>query len=260
MLYSSNELLLGLIAFILVFVAAEFGFRLGSGHRSDVVESTRTHFAALQATLLGLLALVLAFTFSIAVARFDARKDLVIQESNAVGTTYLRARLLRDSHRKEAIGLLGAYVDEQLAFYDAGVDPVRFNAATTAIAKLQERLWLIAIAASEEDPRSVPTGLFVQSLNEMIDLHAKRIKALENRLPDVVIYLVLAVTIVAIGFVGYGRGLVGRRNFVSIAIMAALIVMVLTIILDLDRPRRGMITVSQASFESLQEVLRRALP
>lgn len=80
MIYSSSELLLAVTALILVFVAAEFGFRLGIGHRLRVAESTRTHFAALQAALLGLLALVLAFTFSIAVARFDARKELVIQE------------------------------------------------------------------------------------------------------------------------------------------------------------------------------------
>jgi hypothetical protein len=260
MIYSSNELLLGVAALILVFIAAEFGFRLGIGHRLHVAESTRTHFAALQAALLGLLALVLAFTFSIAVARFDARKELVIQESNAIGTTYLRARLLSESQRKEAIGLLRTYVEEQLAFYQAGVDVGRLEAVNSRIAELQERLWLIAIAASEQDSRSVPTGLFVHSLNGMIDLHATRIKALENRLPDAVIYLVFMVALVTLGFVGYGRGLVGRRNFVSIAITAALVVLVLTIILDLDRPRRGLITVSQSSLERLQEVLRQVQP
>jgi len=260
MIYSSSELLLAVTALILVFVAAEFGFRLGIGHRLRVAESTRTHFAALQAALLGLLALVLAFTFSIAVARFDARKELVIQESNAIGTTYLRARLLAAPQRKEAIGLLRTYVEEQLAFYQAGVDVVRLEAVNSRIADLQERLWLIAIAASEQDPRSVPTGLFVHSLNGMIDLHATRIKALENRLPDAVIYLVFMVAVVTIGFVGYGRGLVGRRNFVSTAITAALVVLVLTIILDLDRPRRGLITVSQSSLERLQEVLLRVQP
>jgi hypothetical protein len=123
---------------------------------------------------------------------------------------------------------------------------------------LQERLWLIAIVLSEQDPRSVPTGLFVQSLNGMIDLHAKRIKALENRLPDAVIYLVLIVAVVTVAFVGYGRGLAGRRNFVSDAILAGLVIIVFSIILDLDRPRRGLITVSQSSLERLQEVLRQA--
>src|SRR5690606_31672909 len=99
----------------------------------------------------------------------------------------LRARLLAEPQQKEVVALLRAYVDEQLAFYAAGIDPDRLDAVNARIADLQERLWLVAIKASELDPRSVPTGLFVHSLNGVIDLHAKRIKALENRLPDAVI-------------------------------------------------------------------------
>jgi hypothetical protein len=258
MIYRTDELLLGFAALVAVLVATELGFRLGLRNQRNADEPTKAHFAALQVALLALLALIVAFTFSIAVARFDARKDLVIEESNAIGTTYLRARLLAEPQRKEVVGLLRAYVDEQLAFYAAGIDPARLEAANAKIASLQERLWLIAIVLSEQDPRSVPTGLFVQSLNGMIDLHAKRIKALENRLPDAVIYLVLIVAVVTVAFVGYGRGLAGRRNFVSDAILAGLVIIVFSIILDLDRPRRGLITVSQSSLERLQEVLRQA--
>lgn len=260
MIYRTDTLLLSIAALIVVLVATELGFRLGRRHQPDADEPTRAHIAALQVALLGLLALILAFTFSIAVARFDARKDLVIEESNAIGTTYLRARLLVEPHRKEVVVLLREYVDEDLAFYAAGIDPSSLEAVNAKIANLQERLWLVAILLSEQDPRSVPTGLFVQSLNNMIDLHAKRIKALENRLPDAVIYLVLIVAAVTIGLVGYGRGLAGRQNFVSDAIFAILVVIVFAIILDLDRPRRGLITVSQSSLERVQEVLKQAQP
>jgi hypothetical protein len=260
MIYRTDELLLGLAALIVVMAATELGFRLGRRHRADADDATRAHFATLQAALLGLLALIIAFTFSIAVARFDARKDLVIEESNAIGTTYLRARLLAEPQRKEVIGLLRAYVDDQLAFYAAGIDPARLAAANAATARVQERLWTIAIAMSEQDPRSVPTGLFVQSLNGVIDLHAKRIRALENRLPDAVIYLLLVVAVGTIGFVGYGRGLAARRSFVSTTILSSLVALVFTIILDLDRPRRGLITVSQSSMERLQAVLKAAQP
>ena len=167
-------------------------------------------------------------------------------------------RLLAAPQREEAEGVLRAYVDAQLAFYAAGIDPVRLDAVNAETATLQERLWRIAIVSSEQDPRSVPIGLFVQSLNAMIDLHAKRIKALENRLPDAVIFLVLIAAVVTIGLVGYGRGLAGRRNLVSVTIMAGLVVLVFTIILDLDRPRRGLITVSQSSMERLQDAQRQA--
>jgi hypothetical protein len=258
MIYHTDVLLLGFAALAAVLVAAELGFRLGLWHQRDADESTRDLFAALQVALLGLLALLVAFTFSIAVARFDARKELVIKESNAIGTTNLRARLLPEPQRGEVVNLLRAYVDEQLAFYAAGINAGRLDAANVETARLQEQLWMVAILLSEQDPRSVPTGLFVQSLNGMIDLHAERIRALENRLPDAVIYLVFVVAVVTIGLVGYGRGLAGRRNLVSVAILAGLVVLVFTVILDLDRPRRGLITVSQSSMERLQDVLRQA--
>jgi hypothetical protein len=135
MMYRTDELLLGLAALVVVLVATELSFRLRRQPNAD--EPTKAHFAALQVALLGLLALIVAFTFSIAVARFDARKELVIEESNAIGTTYLRARLLTEPQRKEVVGLLRAYVDEQLAFYAAGIDSARLEAVNARIAGLR---------------------------------------------------------------------------------------------------------------------------
>jgi hypothetical protein len=97
-----------LIAFV---AATHLGFRLGSRHRAGADEATKAYFNALQGSLLGLLALLLGFTFAMAVSRFDLRKELVLREANVIETTYFRARLLAEPHRRELVGLLRAYVD-----------------------------------------------------------------------------------------------------------------------------------------------------
>lgn len=258
MIYATNELVLGLVALVAIYIAAEVGFRFGVWHKKDGDVLTKTDLAALQASLLGLTALVLSFTFFIAASRFEARKELVIEESNAIGTTYLRALLVAEPQQREVVGLLRAYADAQIAFAEARTDVDSLGTANSTIARLQMRLWSVAIAMSRQDTRSVPTGLFVQSLNNMIDLHEKRIQALENRLPTAVIYLVFALILVTFGLVGYGRGITSRRNIVSTGIVALLIVCVLITILDMDRPRRGLIRVSQSSMVRLQEILEQA--
>lgn len=190
-------------------------------------------------------------------ARFDARKELVIAESNAIGTAHLRAGLLAEPQRSAAADMLRTYVYVQLAFYNAGIDPDPLEAPNATTGRLQAQLWQVAIAASAIDSRSISAGLFVQSLNEIIDLHAQRVKALENRIPEVVLYLVTLVAVVSLEFVGYGRGVARRRHFLSATVFSVIVVLVLTLILDLDRSRQGLITVSQSSMERRQQELRK---
>lgn len=253
MLNDINEFAIALTMFLGFLLAAETGCRFGRRFRAAGDDHVKTHVGALQGALLGLLALLLGFTLAMAVSRYDTRKDLVIAESNAIGTAYLRTRLLGEPYRAEAANLLRAYVDARLAFYNAGNDAGRLEAANTETARLQQKLWAVAVAAATQEPRSIPAGLFVQSLNELIDLHEKRLRALENRVPEVVFYLLFAVAAAGIGFIGYGSGLNGRRYFKSTALVSLLIVLVIVVIVDLDRPRRGLITVSQNSMLQLKK-------
>lgn len=257
-----NSLLdIGEVALVLAALASflaviEICFRMGR-RRTTAEAPLRAHVSALQAALLGLLALMLGFAFAMAVSRFDTRKALVLEESNAIGTTYLRARLLPEPQRQELKQLLHSYVDARLAFYDAGTDRVRLGAANTAAAQLSERLWSVAAGLAEKDPRSVPLGLFVRSLNDVIDLHEKRLQALENHVPEAVLYILFAVAAVALGFIGYGCGLDGQRRAVSTALVSTLIALVFMVIIDIDRPRRGLIKVSQDSMVRLKQSIDR---
>lgn len=252
MLWGMNEavLLLGGIAAFLI--AIEVGFRLGKRHLAPDDTELAGHVSALQSALLGLLALLLGFTFAMSISRYDVRKQLVLQEANAIGTAYLRASFLPDPQEEQVRGLLRDYVDARLAFFAAGVDPEKLAAAARTAAGLEERLWRQAEAATLAPVNPVAVGLFVQSLNDVIDVNEERQVALENHVPETVIALLFLVAVISMGFTGYGYGLQGRRRHASTAVFAVLIAVVLVVIMDIDRPRRGLITVSQSSLERLQ--------
>lgn len=255
MLWGIEEHWVFLAIFAGFLAALEAGFRLGRRHSNVCDESDRAQIGALQAAVLGLLALLLGFTFLMAVSRFDTRKSLVLDEANAIGTSFLRSKLLPAVQRDEAPGLLRAYVAARLAFDSARNDLDRIETANAEASRIEGQLWTLAAAAASQDQRSVPTGLFIQSLNEVIDIREKRQAALDNHVPEAVIYLLLTVSVAALCLVAYGCGLANRRRMASNAIVGLLIALVLTIILDIDRPRRGLIQVSQDSLLRLKATL-----
>jgi hypothetical protein len=254
-LWRFNELILLLAILAGFLVATEIGFRCGVRNADRKDEFAKAHVDSLHAAVLGLLALLLGFTFFMAASRYDERRSLVLDEANAIGTTYLRSQFLPSEQRAAAAELLRASVAARLAFHAAGIDPARIKDANSDAARTERRLWALARAAVAEDPRSVPAGLFVESLNAVIDLREKRQVAVENHVPEAVLYLLLVVSAVLFALLGYSCGLMKHRRLSSNTLFALLIVFVLTMILDIDRPRRGFITVSQASLIRLQAAL-----
>lgn len=236
----------------------EIGFRLGRRKRPTVDEDARSQIITIQGAMLGLLALLLGFTFSMAMSRFELRKQQVLEESNAIGTTYLRAQLMPEPPRKEVSNLLRQYVDVRLQFYQAGMDVQKLRGAKEQTERLQLQLWSWASAWADKDPRAVTAGLFLQSLNETIDLHSKGLTALENHVPEIILVLLYFVALVAIGLIGYGCGLAGRRNFMVTMVASLLIAAVILVIIDLDRPRRGLIKVGLGRMVELRDSLEKA--
>lgn len=257
-LYNVNELLIIGVLMIVYIGSAEIGFRAGRKVRSHIDSSSRSAIDGIQTAALGLLALLLAFTFSMAISRFETRRQLVVEDSNAIGTTFLRSRLLPEPHKGETAALLRRYVDSRLRLYEASIDRIKFEAAKSESEALHAQLWRHAVAAGEKDTHALTTSLFIQSLNEMIDLHETRIAALENHVPESVLLLLFVMGLAAMAMVGYGCGLGNRRNLFSISILSIFIAFVILVILDLDRPRRGAIRVGQKSMTDLRDSLNRA--
>lgn len=260
-LYTANEALIACVVFLLLLVAAELGFRLGRAGYSRISEKTKEEISVIQASVLGILGLLLAFTISMAVSRFEQRKQLVVDEANAIGTSYLRTDLIPEPDRGYIAKRLREYVGLRLRFARTGDDVATLRNAG-AVKNAREEMqraetdfWQRAIACAQRDPNPVTTGLLLQSLNEVVDLDAARWAAFNNHVPETVIYANAFVALLATILVGYSIGLLGQRNPFSVILLCIAITITLIVIIDLDRSRQGLITVTQEPLVELQEQL-----
>jgi len=197
---------------------------------------------AVQAALLGLIGLVLAFGLTMAVGRYDNRRAIVVQEANAIGTTYLRAQLLAEPTRSASLYLLRQYADSAVDLADQVPDSRRFDEDVQHMDEIQRALWGEAGDAVRTDPTGTAPRLYVESLNEMIDSHTDRVTSLRNRVPSTVVILQVLGSAIAIGVLALYLALLGRGLATSL-VAATVVILILFISLDLDRPHRGLITV-----------------
>jgi hypothetical protein len=260
LLYGVNGVLIGIVLFILLMAAVEFGHRIGLRVVKKINDESKSPVGIISGAILGLLALLLGFTFAMAQSRFDLRQQGVVEESNSIATAVLRSRLLPEPVRTETTGLLRSYVDVRLDFYRAGQNPTQLQEVADKSRRIQDQLWAGAQAAVAKDDREVTSGLFLESLNDAFDQGAKRLSAMENHVPESVLLLLFTVALVAVLGVGYECGLGGHRHLLTTTMMAGLIVLVIWVIIDLDRPRRGIIRVNQNPMIRLQESLKNDLP
>ncbi|MFL6301928.1 MAG: hypothetical protein ACJ8F3_11755 [Xanthobacteraceae bacterium] len=229
------------IGLTVILVISELGWQLGIRTKGGGGGNITT----LESAMLGLLALMLAFTFSMALTRFEARRDALLNEANAIGTTALRARLLPDPHRSETLKLLREYVDIRLDIVRQDTSLAERIAIVDRSNALQEALWQQAKAIASKDSGLVPSGLFIASLNEMIDDQGKRLSALRNQVPNIVLITLFAIAAVAGGFAGYASAVDAQRTRLPVLVMGLLIAIVIFLIVDLDRPSTGFIKNNQ---------------
>jgi hypothetical protein len=151
-LYQQSEILVVTVLFGLLLIAKEVGFRRGRVIRGRLEDPAKSELTTLQAAMVGLLALLLAFSFAMAESRFETRRQLVLEEANAVGTTYLRSQALAEPYQTKVASLLRQYVADRLEYYAAGNDPEKLDEVNQQTNQLQKELWSQAIHIPE--PRS----------------------------------------------------------------------------------------------------------
>jgi hypothetical protein len=243
-------LLLGTILLV-VLLSVEAGYRVGN-MRSHQVKEQETPVGEMVAATLGLLAFVLAFTFGLAANRYDARRQLLLDEANAIGTTYLRAEMLPEAG-DQIRALLRNYVDARLQ----AVKPGQFTEGVRRSEELQNQLWAITVRVTKDQPTSIVVGLFIQSLNETIDLHAKRLTAgVRNRIPIAIWAALYGISILSFAAMGYHSGLTGTSRSLVIVAVAITFSAVIGLIADLDRPQQGILKVSQQALIDLRRSMR----
>ena len=205
-------------------------------------------------TILGLLSLIMGFTFSMSISRLEHRKELVLREANAIGTVYLRSGLLNSEHTQAVRNLLKQYVDTRLDFFSVGVDFTQIEKTEERARSIQNKLWEYVTQVTRKD-RSAVQGLFVASVNDLIDLQAERFFALQNTVPTVVYWVILLLASIGLSSRFFIRGMRGQGGCAGAALLAILFGLVFALIHDLDRPRSGLTTVSQEAMSSFQKSL-----
>lgn len=205
-------------------------------------EDGKNSVGVVQGALLGLVGLMLALGLTMSVGRYEDRRAAVVQEANAIGTTYLRAQMLDEPQRSSTLGILREYTDAVIDLAEHVPDSAPFRATQARIGDLQRELWADAGAAVKADPNGTVPRLYIETLNETIDANGVRVASLGNRVPDPVTGLQVLGSAFALGVLALYLSMMGRGAMTSL-VAATVVILMVFVSFDLDRPQRGMITV-----------------
>ena len=244
----------GIAAVLLLIGAAEGGVIIARWHKST--EGADRFLSTLAAPSIGLLALMIGFTFLMGLNRYEARVAEVVEAANTIGKAALRGRMLPEPYRSAVTPLLKEYATLRVAHHRAQIASPAMMAINHRAIEIQERLWDEATAAAASNPQVVPTGLFIEALNDAIDTYEKRLAAGRNKVPTPIFLMLEAIAMVAVGFSAYGIQWGFAYTRWPMWVMAVLIGVVITLIVDLDRPQTGFVTVSEQPLLDLIETMK----
>lgn len=243
------DVLIGVVLMALLLASLETGYRGGRRAMAEHDGHAATQIGAVQGAVLGLLGLLLGFSFAAAGTRFLERQDLIVREANAIGTAYLRAGLLPEPHREQLRSELRAYTAsrvEMSANLRDGLTREMNDLASAA----HVRMWNAAEAGVLARPDM--TLAVVPAVNEVIDLHTIRVSAGRKHLPVLVMGLLVACSLMSLGVIGFGCGLSGKRRLQMTVPLVLLIGAALWVTIDLDHPRAGLMRLSDAPLKELR--------
>ena len=231
---------LGASLVIAIVAAAEIGMAVGRHKSGKVVDKDAGSVAT---AILGLLALLIGFTYAMSLARYDARRQVVLEEANAIGSTANFALMLPQANQAQILDMLRQYSRIRL---DLGVpyDQDKLQQDVLQSNALLAKLWQNAVAMTDAAPQSLPVYRYVASLNETNNIAEKRITALRNHVPVIIVIMLAGTSLIAMAFAGYSFGLSGVNRQVSTIVMSALLAFLIVVTQDLARPDRGAIEVS----------------
>ena len=252
-IYHLNSIIIVVVLLATILIVYETCFRIGRRYQRNADKEIKSQTATIQTGVLGLLALLLGFTFNMSLQRFDNRSNAVIKEAGAISTAILRARLLPAPYDSLMHTLLEAYVDLRIKI--STIDVTRMEERKLIDKEtddLQNKLWETSIKAANIDPGPVTTGFFITSLNDVIGARGERDAMLRRHVPEMILFLLFLVFIVTGALMGYSSGLGLKRALIPTIMLIILIGIVVFIIIDLDRPIRGLIKVKQDSLMELK--------
>ena len=216
-----------------------FGAKLGKYKRLHNPDAKAEGIGPLEGALLGLLSLLLSFTFGMSASRYDARKALIVKEANNIGTVILRSDMYADSIRTQFRKELQEYVEARIAYYEADGDKA-INEQLAKAEAISATVWKRAASLAKESLNVVRDNQMISALNEMIDIVTSRDAGRQATVPDLIIYLLISLTVLGSFIVGYSKK-EKKNDWIIFTLYTLMTVMTIYTILDLDQSRRGLI-------------------
>ncbi len=243
-----------LFIFLIICIGTIIGLRIS--RRPD--HEKESPLGTIVGSSLALVGFMIAFSFGITAQVFQSRRQLLLDEVNAIGTTYLRAEMLTEPHGSEVRGLLREYVNARIDLSQESMyqNPEKIRQTISYCETLQDKMWAHAVELSKAERSSVIDGLFINSLNQMIDLQTSRITTACYRLPKIIWYAIFIITFISMFMVGYQTGLSGKSNLKGDLMLALMFSTVLFLMVDLDRATEGYFRLSQKPMFELQQKLQ----
>jgi hypothetical protein len=230
--------------FVGMLILLNVGRRIGARHLASDPKGARTGTGTIEAAVFALLGLLIAFTFSGAVSRFDHRRHLIVEETNAIGTAYLRLDLLPTGAQPALRETFRQYVNSRLETYRKLADIEAAKAEHSKSIKLQEAIWTNAVAASQaQGASSEAPMLLLPALNHMIDITTTRAMALELHPPLIIFGMLFLVALASALLAGYSMAGGKDRKWLHVIGFALVIGITVYVILDIEFPRFGLIRV-----------------
>jgi hypothetical protein len=242
----------------IVLLAVEIGFRLGKRVTRRTHAERESPVSAISGAILGLQAFMLAFTFSIVSDRYDTKKTLVREEANVIHTAWHRSDLLQEPDRARTKVLLREYVDKRVDVARA-TDPDTAEAIMADALRIQNELWDMAVTNARIDMNSDIGALYIESVNQIAEVHASRVNVgLQARVPSGIWIVLYGLLILGMIGVGYQTANADSRRSRATAILAISFSLVVALIAALDHPGNTFISVSQQPMVTLQTEMKSA--
>lgn len=241
LLQSAPTLLVAIIVFILIIGFYLLGHRVRKRAIKKDPEQSKIDLKAINGMLLGLLGLLLAFTFGMSNSRFNTRRELVIEEANNIGTAILRTDIYPDSVRKLLRANLKDYVEERITFYQSGMDVEKMVTHYRKADELSKKVWSIAATYAKTDDITTRTSQLIPALNNMIAITTTRRAAGEGTIPDSIVYFLFILCCCAAFLLGYDHK--DKIDWIVVTGFAIMLSATVFNIIDLDRPRSGLINM-----------------
>jgi len=240
----SMALATGLCAGMLLVL--ELGRRLGTRRLARDPEGARAGLGAVEGSVFGLLGLLIAFSFGGAAARFDHRRELIVQEANAISTAWARLDMLPSQPRETSRDLFRRYLDSRLEAYRLMPDIAAARQALAKSAELQREIWKVATVTCRTEEGRGLAMIVLPPLNEMFDIFTTRTRAVAHHTPRIVFVMLFGLSLGCSILAGYGMASGRERSWTHMVGFAVVTAAAVYVILDLEYPRVGLIRVDAA--------------